>query len=142
MNPSINERFIECVNETLSEKTTSKTDIAKNLKIGRTNLSEILNRRMNVSIDTLSAFCLLYGYDPIWMIFGEGTKEEKRPLNIDYKELAEAREEIIQGQKREITLLEENNAFQKEKIKQLEQEISALKKSGVTKNADKEVLQT
>lgn len=123
MNPIINERFIECVNETISESRTSKTDIAKNLKIGRTKLSEILNRRMNVSIDTLSAFCLLYGYDPIWMIFGEGTKEEKRPQNIDYKEIAESKDEIIQSQKKQIIQLEKILALQEDKIADLERRL-------------------
>lgn len=81
-----------------------------------------------------------------WLLTGKGSmlksevKKEVQPSSNSEVE-ALLREKMAMLEKNN-ALLEENNAFQKEKIKQLEQEILALKKLGVTKNADKEVLQT
>jgi len=136
MNPTINERFIDSVNETISKGYTSKTDIAKNLKIGRTKLSEILNKRMNVSIDTLTAFCLLYGFNPIWMVFGEGTKEES--INPDYKELAKARKEIIEYKDKEIQLLKkELDRLKKDKESSVYPKVVAEPKEELSKKTEK-----
>lgn len=101
MNKAVNERFINCVNDIISVGNTSKTDIANNISIGRTKLSEILNKRMNIDLDTVIKFCEVYYYNPVWMVFGENNNIEV--TNADYKELAEARAEIIEYKNKEIT---------------------------------------
>lgn len=136
---TINERFIESVNYLLKVKSVkSKTDLAQNLKIGRTTLSEILNKRMNIGIETVAHYCLLYEIRLEWLLNGkgkmirEGEFVPKSPelydiylenvhlepklteKNIDYKELADVRKEFIE--------------LQKEKIKNLENQIFELKK--------------
>lgn len=137
---TVNERFIKSVNYLISVKSVkNKTELAHNLRIGRTKLSEILNKRMNVGIDTVALYCLLYEIRVEWLLNGKGkmvrpgefipktpehykiyldnidTSDNSKSENIDYKELAESRKETIE--------------LQKEKIKNLEEEIRQLKKA-------------
>lgn len=133
---TINQRFIEAVNYLILVKSVkNKSDLAENLKLSKSKFSEILKERMNVGIDTIALFCLLYEIRVEWMIIGKGkmirpnefvpNKEEHKKiylenvhtelneLELNYKELADARLEIIEGLK-----------F---KVKSLEKELSELK---------------
>lgn len=138
METTINERFIESVNYLIKVRSVkNKTELAQNLKIGRTALSEILNKRMNVGIETVAHYCLLYEIRLEWLLNNKGKMvragefipktpdlyslylenihtEENTKLS-NHSELVETQKEVIE--------------LQKFKISSLEREITELKKA-------------
>lgn len=129
---TINQRFIKAVNYLISIKSVkNKAELATNLRLGKTKLSEILNERMNVGIDTVALFCLVYEIRVEWLLNDKGKmvrpnefvpKDELlkkiylENIHIEsnefenYKELADARLEIIEGLKFRIATLEKELA--------------------------------
>lgn len=128
---SVNQRFIKAVNYLLKVKSVkNKSELAANLRLGKSKLSEILNERMNVGIDTIALFCLLYEIRTDWIlnekgkmvrpdqfipkendlfkIYLENVENVNHPENLNYKELADARLEIIEFQKEKIAKLEKD----------------------------------
>jgi phage repressor protein C with HTH and peptisase S24 domain len=84
MKKLVNQRFINAVNFIITEKPkTKKSEIAKKLKIGNSTFSEILNERMNVSIDVLALLSTHYNFSLEWLINGAGemikTQDPKPP---------------------------------------------------------------
>ncbi len=74
---AINQRFIDCINFLISEnKAESKTEIAENLNITKSKFSEILNKRMNIGVDTLSLLSNSYKVSVEWLVLG------KKPMFI------------------------------------------------------------
>lgn len=70
---SVNQRFIQAVNYLLAVKSVkNKTELAVNLRLSKSKLSEILNERMNVGIDTIALFCLLYEIKTDWLLNEKG----------------------------------------------------------------------
>lgn len=70
---SVNQRFIQDVNYLLAVKSVkNKTELAVNLRLSKSKLSEILNERMNVGIDTIALFCLLYEIKTDWLLNEKG----------------------------------------------------------------------
>lgn len=122
MKEAINQRFIESVNFILSSnKEYNKAKIAAKLNIKPSKFSEILSKRMNVSIDSVIMFSDLFNIPIDWLLLGKGSmnqnhKEEDPPDN--YKELAESRKETIDLLKgkvisleKEIAVLRSKNAY-------------------------------
>ena len=91
---SINERFIFAINELISgNKATNKAQIAQKINVKASKLSEILNKRMNVGIDTIALFSQEYSISTTWLLTGQGsmwtdkTKEEPKTKNgMEYPE--------------------------------------------------------
>lgn len=70
---SINARFKAAVEYLVKVKSVkSKTELANNIRLSKSTLSEILNGRMNVSIDTVAIFCLLYEIRVEWLLNNKG----------------------------------------------------------------------
>ena len=125
---TINQRFIEAVNYLILVKSVkNKSELAQNLKLGKTKFSEILNERMNVGIDTVALFCLLYEIRVEWLLNGKGKMvrpgefvpksddlkiiyaeniEPSESLDQESRDLANARLETIIKQDKIILLLE------------------------------------
>ncbi|MDR0659331.1 MAG: transcriptional regulator [Prevotellaceae bacterium] len=84
MNKSaINKRFTDSVNYVIASGLASnKTIIAEALGISKSKFSEILNFRMNVSIDTIAQFCTVYNIDTNWLLTGRGDMFKNERLSI------------------------------------------------------------
>ena len=81
MKKLINQRFIEAINFIISENPqTQKSEIAKNLEIGKSTLSEILKQRMNVGIDALALLSNKYSISLDWLINGAGTIKAEQSI--------------------------------------------------------------
>ena len=71
---SINDRFIESVNYLISNKlVANRIDLAENLGIGNTKLSEILNKRMKAGTDLIACLCYKYSINSDWLLIGRGS---------------------------------------------------------------------
>ncbi|WP_306353845.1 hypothetical protein [Flavobacterium sp. '19STA2R22 D10 B1'] len=71
---SINERFKEAIYHIIAtEKDENKSAIASKLKIGKSKLSEILNKRMNIGVDLVADLSDIYSIDSEWILTGRGT---------------------------------------------------------------------
>lgn len=88
---TINQRFIQAVNYLILVKSVkNKTEIADNLNLSKSKFSEILNERMNVGIDTIALFCLLYEIRVEWIISGKGKMlrpNEFIPIKDEHKKI-------------------------------------------------------
>jgi phage repressor protein C with HTH and peptisase S24 domain len=76
----INQRFIDAVKFIISENPkTKKSEIAKIVGIGNSTFSEILKKRMNVSVEVLALLSIHYKFSLEWLINGIGgmKKEEE-----------------------------------------------------------------
>ena len=74
---AINKRFIYSVDLLISEKKVkSKSVIAKNIQIKPNTLSEILNKRMNIGLDTLALFCEEFNVSANWLLLGKNKSSE------------------------------------------------------------------
>lgn len=70
---AINQRFIDSVNYLLSANTDlNKAKIALCLNISNTKFSEILNKRMNVGLETLSIIVEVFRINANWLLTGQG----------------------------------------------------------------------
>jgi hypothetical protein len=93
MESHINDRFIEVVDYLLENNIESKkSSISEKLKIKPSNFSEILKRRVNISLETASIFCDIYNVNAEWFLFGKGemfvfnfddAKSVKKPFKQD-----------------------------------------------------------
>jgi antitoxin component HigA of HigAB toxin-antitoxin module len=90
---SINQRFIKAIDFLIQQKLVkNKTELAQNLKISKSKFSEILNERMNVGIDIIALFCLIYKINSDWLITGVGDivkvsdKKNNETINLLIKE--------------------------------------------------------
>ena len=114
MKEAINQRFIEAVNVIIStNKEYNKAKIAAKLNIKPSKFSEILSKRMNVSIDSIIVFSDIFKIPIDWLLLGKNSaehnyKEENPPDN--YKELAESRKETIDLLKGKVVTLEKEIA--------------------------------
>mgnify|MGYP000344931765 CR=1 FL=1 len=87
MKKLVNQRFIIAINFIISEKPkTKKAEIAQKLKIGNSTLSEILNERMNVSVEVLSLLSIQYNFSLEWLINGSGEKLKNKNLQVSKTE--------------------------------------------------------
>lgn len=74
MKEAINQRFIEAVNTIISNnKEYNKKIIASKLEIKPSTFSEILNKRMNISIDALLLFSEIFNVSIEWILLGKGS---------------------------------------------------------------------
>lgn len=69
---SINQRFIEAVENLLQDKGLTKAGIAADLGVKPAKFSEILNNRMMAGTDMIASLCEKFSYSPIWLLVGEG----------------------------------------------------------------------
>ncbi len=94
---AINQRFINSVNQVISEnKTENKGTIATKLNIKKAKFSEILNLRMNVGIEEIILFCEEFNYNIEWLLTGKGeTKRNKyQDIEIPLQRVEEPQQEI------------------------------------------------
>lgn len=75
---TVNQRFIKAVHYLIELKIAkNKTDIALNLRLSKSKLSEILNERMNVPIDTIAFISLFYGISADWLLNDKGPMQKE-----------------------------------------------------------------
>ena len=118
MKEAVNQRFISAVNYLLDSNTESnKYTIAQKLGLKTSMFSEILKKRVNVGIEHIIRLKKNWNISYDWILDGSGEmiKLENNIKNLDFKELAESRKETAE--------------LLREKIKNLEEEISQLKKA-------------
>lgn len=73
MKKLVNQRFIEAVKFIISENPkVKKSEIAVIIGIGNSTFSEILKKRMNVSIEVLALLSIHYKFSLEWLINGNG----------------------------------------------------------------------
>lgn len=129
---TVNQRFIKAVNYLISVKSAkNKTELAFNLRLGKSKLSEILNERMNVGIDTIALFCLLYEIRADWLLNERGKmirEGEFIPKSADGKEIyfenidsSVDQEKLL---KKEIEQLKETNELLRFKVSALEKQLT------------------
>ena len=156
---TINQRFKDAVNYLITVKSVkNKTELSKNLRLSKPKFSEILNNRMNVGIDTVALFCLLYEIRVEWLLTGKGkmvrpnefipeSEELKKIYNenihievfeneINYKELSEAKSKIITMLEKDNERLEKELQEQKQSIEQLKKELSLASSNKVGVKSD------
>lgn len=69
----VHKRFVDFINDFLSENTEkSKTYIAEQLQVGKSNISEILKYRMGVSVELCSLLIEKFNVNPMWLMTGKG----------------------------------------------------------------------
>ena len=118
MKEAVNQRFISAINYLLDSNTESnKYTIAQKLGLKTSMFSEILKKRVNVGIEHIIRLKKNWNISYDWILDGSGEmiKLENNIKNLDFKELAESRKETAE--------------LLREKIKNLEEEISQLKKA-------------
>ena len=118
MKEAVNQRFISAINYLLDSNTESnKYTIAQKLGLKTSMFSEILKKRVNVGIEHIIRLKKNWDISYDWILDGSGEmiKLENNIKNLDFKELAESRKETAE--------------LLREKIKNLEEEISQLKKA-------------
>lgn len=122
MENTINERFRIVVEDYIKGVLkVNKGNLASFLGLKPSLFSEILNNRTNLSLETASKFLLMYPMvDTMWLLTGAGemlkaSAKTDKCINTDYKELAEARKEII--------------TYKDKEIEQLKKEIEVFKKA-------------
>ena len=133
---AINKRFIYSVDLLISEKKVkSKSVIAKNIQIKPNTLSEILNKRMNIGLDTLALFCEEFNVSANWLLLGKN-KSSEASKNKKLKDLsiAEVIDHLLDFPEEE---LRNNNTwkmflrmhvYQENDILEIKSELLALKK--------------
>lgn len=102
-------RFIDVYGYFLQKKIVSNSkDFAKELSISTSLFTEICKMRTNAGITPIQNLLQRYHeIDANWLLTGEGSmlKNTEKETNIDYKELAEARLEIIDLKNEKIEML-------------------------------------
>ncbi|PWA10935.1 hypothetical protein [Flavobacterium laiguense] len=138
MKEAINQRFIEAVNAIIScNKEYNKAKIAAKLNIKPSKFSEILNKRMNISIDSILLFSDIFVIPLDWLLMGKGSidhsyiKEENPPDS--FKELAESRKETIELLRGKVMSLEKEVLELREKIN-IEESINASVQRGAVES--------
>ncbi len=80
---SINQRFNESVNQLLENKILkNKADLAFKISIGASKLSEILNKRMSISLEDLALYCELFSVNANWILTGKGELFVKSDIGL------------------------------------------------------------
>lgn len=75
MKEAINQRFIDTVYYLIEQKNgLNKSKIAKVIEIQPSKFSEILNKRMNVGIDSMILFCENFSISVEWLLTGKGSR--------------------------------------------------------------------
>ena len=90
MKKLVNQRFIDVINFIISENPKiKKGEIAKRLNLSSSTFSEILNKRMNVSIETISLLSKKFNFSLDYLINGEGDFFKKttveKEINVENK---------------------------------------------------------
>ena len=77
MKDIVNQRFVDCVNYLLSEDIEpNKAQIGLKLSLKPSMFSEILNKRVNVSVEHIVLLCKQWKmFNPEWLITGSGDKK-------------------------------------------------------------------
>lgn len=157
----ISKRFNEAIKVIISKNPKiKKSEIAKSLNIGNSTLSEVLRRRMYVSIEILALLSINYDFSLDWLVNGSGAMlksnfdpgTESRLYNPNYftnknkslKEKPFAKPETDDPSKKEIILIEhtkilkEYNDLLKEKVNTLENKLEMYKESNLAaENSEK-----
>jgi len=101
---AINQRFINYVNLLISErKVKSKAVVAEKVGIKPSKLSEILNNRMNVGMDTIALFCDSYGVSAEWILLGKETEVEVVKKTVEAQSIAELVNSLLEYTDQELT---------------------------------------
>lgn len=113
----VNQRFIECISVLISEKKVpSKSVLATKFNISNSKFSEILKGRMNVGVDILFFLVNDFNISSEWLLTGKGSMfKENTPTAPPPEDMGQ------------IALLQQENAFLKEKIHLLEEKVLLLK---------------
>ena len=133
---AINKRFIYSVDLLISEKKVkSKSVIAKNIQIKPNTLSEILNKRMNIGLDTLALFCEAFNVSANWLLLGKNkSSEASKNKKLKDFSIAEVIDHLLDFPEEE---LRNNNTwkmflrmhvYQENDILEIKSELLALKK--------------
>jgi phage repressor protein C with HTH and peptisase S24 domain len=73
MKEAINQRFIDTVFYLLKQhKDLNKSKIASEIEIQPSKFSEILNKRMNIGVDSIVLFCEKFSISVEWLLTGKG----------------------------------------------------------------------
>ncbi|WP_299163202.1 helix-turn-helix transcriptional regulator [uncultured Tenacibaculum sp.] len=103
MKKLVSQRFIEAVNYILSENTeVKKGEIAKKLNLSNSSFSEILNKRMNPSIEAISLISINYNISLYWLINNNGDMLNSEGEKISGEYSIEA---TVRNQERQIDQL-------------------------------------
>lgn len=107
--------IVNRLKEYLDYKSISVSVAEKEINISNASLSKPFNNNTSIKTDTLEKFLKSYpDINPDWLLFGKGLmiknnhNSEVIQNNTNYKELAEARLDIIEGLKFKITTLEKD----------------------------------
>ena len=72
-NIAVNDRVIQAINYLLTSKiVTNKSDFARKMSIGTTNLSEILGNRQTANLDLIQKLITVFNISPDWLLTGKG----------------------------------------------------------------------
>ena len=103
MKKLVSQRFIEAVNYILSENSeVKKGEIAKKLNLSNSSFSEILNKRMNPSIEAISLISINYNISLYWLINNNGDMLNSEGEKISGEYSIEA---TVRNQERQIDQL-------------------------------------
>lgn len=79
----INSRFIDAIYAILENNISiNKAYISEKLEMKPSKFSEILNRRMNIGVDTAALLCKEFNVSAQWLLNGEGTIFETNKSEI------------------------------------------------------------
>jgi phage repressor protein C with HTH and peptisase S24 domain len=82
MKEAINQRFIDTVYYLIAEKKDlNKSKIASEIEIQPSKFSEILNKRMNIGIDSIVLFCEKFSISVEWLLTGKGTRTKEDSIH-------------------------------------------------------------
>lgn len=95
------------IKELLVAKNLSQKEMAIILKVDASQFSKIISGKLQPTLVQLMEISSFFNVTLDWICFGR-EHETNADFNINYKELAEARKEIIDMQKKMIQRLEQN----------------------------------
>ncbi|MDY0217440.1 MAG: hypothetical protein RBS19_10855 [Bacteroidales bacterium] len=109
---TINQRFKFSINFLIKEKIAkNKGEIALNLNCSAQKFSEILNNRMNVSIDMIANLIEKYQINPYYILTGTGEILQKTINKNNECTFCQEKEERIQELKETIAILKDHIAL-------------------------------
>lgn len=100
--------IVNRLKEYLDYKSISVSVAEKEINISNASLSKPFKNNTSIKTDTLEKFLITYPeISPEWLLTGKGSmlNEDSTPDNINYKDLADARLEIIEMLKEKVSKL-------------------------------------
>ncbi|WP_124019531.1 helix-turn-helix domain-containing protein [Flavobacterium laiguense] len=114
------------IKELINKEKISQKELSVILKVDPSQISKILQGKLQPTLAQIMEISSIFKVSLDWLCFGtviaDGKKDEDLPNNQNYKELAEARLETIEGLKFKIATFEKD-----EKATMSEQEVKKLR---------------